>query len=299
MPTVEAIFDRESLISTETLAVLLERNDHASARRLFAHFGCIAAGLLVATAVYGTPWVVLPTLALAFLLATIFAPYHECTHGTAFATPAYNRWALTLVGVLYGVSWHAYRKFHFQHHAHTQDLQKDPEIMMDPDSLSPWPNTPARWLITLTGARFLASKISAMGACWIPGAKRFAEFPPRVRNESRVISAFWLLVLIAALSGVSGAWPLVVAFVLAHVVEGLWLTTEHSGRAEGGTILERTRTVRSNAFVRFFLWNMNYHAEHHGWLGVPWHALPTLHEHLGEHVDTQRGYVHVYRTARG
>ena len=50
MPTVEAIFDRESLISTETLAVLLERNDHASARRLLAHFGCIAAGLLVAAA---------------------------------------------------------------------------------------------------------------------------------------------------------------------------------------------------------------------------------------------------------
>ena len=216
---MEAIFDRESLIRTETLAVLLERNDHASARRLFAHFGCIGAGVLVAAAMSGTPWVVLPTLALAFFLATIFAPYHECTHGTAFATPAYNRWALTLVGVLYGVSWHAYRKFHFQHHAHTQDPQKDPEIMMDPDSLSPWPNTPVRWLITLTGARFLASKISAMGACWIPGAKRFPDFPPGARKESRVISAFWLLVLIAALSGVPGAWPLVVAFVLAHVVE--------------------------------------------------------------------------------
>jgi fatty acid desaturase len=297
---VDEIFDRENLISADTLAVLMTRNDVASGRRLLAHLSCIAGALLVAAATPGTPWVVLPTLALAFFLGTLFAPFHECTHSTAFATPAYNRFGVALTGVLFGTSWHAYRDFHYQHHAHTQDPAKDPEIMMDPNNLGPWPRTPLRWLMTLTGARFFVVKIIGMMSCWIPGPRtRFANQPARVRTETQITSAFWLIVLLAAASGAPGALPLIVAFVLAHAVQGVWLTTEHSGRAEDGSILERTRTIGSNALVRFFIWNMNYHCEHHGWPGVPWHALPTLHQHLGVHVDTQPGYLQVYRAAFG
>ena len=34
------------------------------------------------------------------------------------------------------------------------------------------------------------------------------------------------------------------------------------------------------ALVRLFAWNMPYHAEHHAYPAVPFHALPRLHERV-------------------
>jgi fatty acid desaturase len=38
------------------------------------------------------------------------------------------------------------------------------------------------------------------------------------------------------------------------------------------------RTVEMNPVFRFLYWNMNYHAEHHMFPMVPYHALPRLQE---------------------
>lgn len=62
---------------------------------------------------------------------------------------------------------------------------------------------------------------------------------------------------------------------------------EHTGMAESPNMLENTRTTQTNFLVRFFYWNMPFHAEHHLYPSVPFHALPQLHhekvrEHLSE-----------------
>ena len=75
----------------------------------------------------------------------------------------------------------------------------------------------------------------------------------------------------------------------------MWLHTEHTGRGFDGSILARTRTVETPALVRFFLWNMNYHAEHHAWPAVPWHALPHVHALVHQHVDAAPGYLALHR----
>lgn len=67
----------------------------------------------------------------------------------------------------------------------------------------------------------------------------------------------------------------------------VWLMTEHTGLPHEGTILNRTRTMHTSAFVRWWLWNMNYHAEHHAWPAVPWNALPMLHQHIASHLEHQ------------
>jgi len=49
--------------------------------------------------------------------------------------------------------------------------------------------------------------------------------------------------------------------------------------------------MRLSAFIRWWLWNMNYHAEHHAWPAVPWYALPAVHERITAHLDHQaQGY---------
>ena len=82
------------------------------------------------------------------------------------------------------------------------------------------------------------------------------------------------------------AWP------IAHVVLGFYLMAEHTGLPSTGTQPHRTRTIETNAFVRWMMWNMPYHAEHHAHPAVPFHAVPTLHESMGPGLEhTASGYL--------
>lgn len=123
-------------------------------------------------------------------------------------------------------------------------------------------------------------------APWAPPEQR-----ARLAWETRVVAIVWLALVIAALIGIPGARWLLVALILSHLFQAVWLTTEHRGLPSEGTILARTRTMRPAAFIRWWLWNMNYHAEHHAWPAIPWYALPAVHERITEHLDHQaQGY---------
>ena len=98
----------------------------------------------------------------------------------------------------------------------------------------------------------------------------------------------WLPVLAWLFAGVAGA----------HLVLGPYLAAEHTGMPTTGDVLARTRSIRSNVLVRWLLWNMPYHAEHHGWPAVPFHALPALHARVAARLPARaRGYLHVYADA--
>jgi fatty acid desaturase len=61
-------------------------------------------------------------------------------------------------------------------------------------------------------------------------------------------------------------------------------------------MLENTRTTRSLAVVRRLAWNMPYHAEHHAYPSLPFHALPGAHRLLKDRIAIQApGYVAVNR----
>ena len=71
-----------------------------------------------------------------------------------------------------------------------------------------------------------------------------------------------------------------------------YLLAEHTGCGATRDCLENTRTTLSVTLVRLFAWNMPYHAEHHAYPAIPFHALPRLHAILRcriEHVEP--GYV--------
>ncbi|MBI3300932.1 MAG: fatty acid desaturase [Deltaproteobacteria bacterium] len=123
-------------------------------------------------------------------------------------------------------------------------------------------------------------------APWAPPEQR-----ARLAWETRVVALLWFALIAAALIGITGAGWLLLALVLSHFFQAVWLTTEHRGLPFEGTILARTRTVQTSAFVRWWLWNMNYHAEHHAWPAVPWYQLPVVHARIAEHLDHEsRGY---------
>jgi fatty acid desaturase len=44
--------------------------------------------------------------------------------------------------------------------------------------------------------------------------------------------------------------------------------------------------------VKLFAWNMPFHAEHHAYPAVPFHALPALHAHVRGRIEhLEPGYV--------
>ena len=52
-------------------------------------------------------------------------------------------------------------------------------------------------------------------------------------------------------------------------------------RARRPATASRTRAPPCTwRLVHFFAWNMPYHAEHHAYPAVPFHALPRLHGHV-------------------
>jgi len=45
-------------------------------------------------------------------------------------------------------------------------------------------------------------------------------------------------------------------------------------------IFINTRTLTGPAPMRWIFWNMSYHTAHHAYPGVPFHALPALHQEI-------------------
>ena len=60
------------------------------------------------------------------------------------------------------------------------------------------------------------------------------------------------------------------------------LLAEHTGCSEDRNGLTNTRTTLASWPVRFLMWNMPYHAEHHLYPAVPFHRLPDLHRLIAE-----------------
>ncbi|MEX2479395.1 MAG: fatty acid desaturase [Gammaproteobacteria bacterium] len=279
-------FEHRALIEISTLRQLQARRDLPSVVRLTVHLAsfvllCIAVPLVHEQALLAAAC----AIALAWVWSGLFAPFHECTHRTAFRTSAANRIGAWLTGVPFMMAPAVYRTFHFEHHRHTQDPDKDPELMNDP-RYAAWPGDRRGWLIMASGWGLLQLKLRPLfGFAFKPRSEweTFARWAPRIEDpaglvrECRIVLALWLVFVVAALFIIPGGWWLLFAAWFAHVFQVLWIASEHTGLPLEGGILVRTRTVASNPFVRFWLWNMNYHAEHHAWPGIPWHQLPATH----------------------
>lgn len=295
---MEEQFETRSLLPPAVLKSLLERRTWPSLRRLALHLSSFL-GVWVLLAIHATqPVFALPlAIALAWIWSGLFAPFHECTHRTAFRTPRGNRIGAWITGIPFGMAPLVYRTFHYEHHRHTQDVTQDPELL-DP-RYAHWPDSRQGWLIANSGYGLIMLKLRPLLGFAFKPRERWTEFAPWSRHvsdpgrlvlECRVLLVLWTAFLLWAFMLPGGLWFVFAAW-FTHVFQTLWVSAEHSGLPLEGSILQRTRTVRSNAFVRFWLWNMNYHAEHHGWPAIPWHRLPQAHglvaPHLGSFV---RGY---------
>ncbi|MEL7100811.1 MAG: fatty acid desaturase [Pseudomonadota bacterium] len=260
----------------ETRTALTTRSDAKGLAHLAGHVGLIAvtgAGIAAQIPFWG-----LLLLPYGVLLVFLFTLSHECTHDTPFA----SRWLCRAVGhatapvLMLPFTW--FRYFHFAHHKHTNDTEKDPEIAGHgrPDT---WRN----YLIYLSGWGYwagnartlLKNAFGTIDAPYLPQRQHSA-----LSREARILLALYGCGVLSLFISPLILWLWLVPVLISQPVLRLYLLAEHGHCPPVADMLENSRTTLTNRAVRWLAWNMPYHAEHHAFPAVPFHKLPDLHAHL-------------------
>ncbi len=290
---------RETL-DREMLRGLNVRSDGAGLVRFAVHLMIILiTGLLVHLARNGGVLIVPMMILHGFAIVTLFAPMHECVHMTPFR----SRWLNKAVGWIAGVgsfyNSDYYRRYHHWHHRFTQDPEHDPELK------TPKPRTLAEYWLRLSGLLFWRDKVRDMVMVSL-GRTRHLPFVP---TSAHGVLAWSMRAQVALYFAVAGAAvvmksdaPLVYWLIPAILGQPLMraiLIAEHTGCNEESNGLTNTRTTLTLWPIRLLMWNMPFHAEHHLYPSIPFHALPRAHASIRERiVHLDDGYVHVNRDIR-
>lgn len=201
----------------------------------------------------------------------------------------------------------AYRRYHLQHHARTQQPD-DPDLVLS----APFPITRTsyrrKFLRDITGQTGFQQRkaqfLNALGPAEWPARRRVVHFRQKL-GPQLAVNAMLFVALAAA--GVWWAYPLLWLVPLVTwmmVITRIRNIAEHAVVPDSNDPLRNTRTTRANFFERLFIapYYVNYHLEHHLLFYVPCYNLPRVHRILTEsrHADrmeVQPNYAAVLRLA--
>ena len=240
-------------------------------------------------------WIKLPALIVyGFSFAAMFAIVHECCHRTAFASNQLNDIVAWWAGVLSGYNSTFYRRYHKWHHRYTRIEGKDPELEdIQPNSIEEYVAEISGynwWLGKIqTHFRVAAGKLDSMP--YISESAR-SEIINSTRWQLAVYGMAIACSLILQQPWFITLWllPLAVGQPILRFI----LLAEHTGCTKDDNPLTNTRTTLTWFPIQFMMWNMSFHAEHHLYPSIPFHALPEAHQELREYFTVvDRGYLKV------
>lgn len=232
---------------------------------------------------------------------------HEAAHGLMHPDRRINNWVgQWITGVPMGTDMHAYRTYHLTHHRYTQQPE-DPDLSLS----APFPTTRGsmgrKVFRDLTGQTFLkqrgAQLVMALKGIG-PGAKEQNLFVGKVM--ARFIASQLVLLALSFATGL-GALPYMIWLIALATTFQLYLRirniAEHACTSTGSNDpFTHARTTYANLLERATVapyW-VNFHSEHHLFMGVPCYNLPQAHRLLmdGGHADRMTiapGYADVLR----
>lgn len=296
------------LVTPDQLAELRERVEWKGIA-LIAHAWSIIVGAMVLVAVFPNPL----TYFLAVMLIgsrqlglaiLMHDGAHRCFSRSESRNMTLSQW---LCAYPIFADTQAYRRYHLQHHACTQQ-EDDPDLVLS----APFPITKAsyrrKFLRDISGRtgyeQRKAQLLNALGGpSWSP-LQRIGHFYDKLGRQIAVNALFCAGL---AAFGIWWAYPLlwlVPLLTWMMVITRVRNIAEHAVVADSDDPLRNTRTTEANFFERMFIapYFVNYHLEHHLLFYVPCYNLPKLHAILmhGPHaarMEVQRGYLSVLRLA--
>ncbi|MEM6409051.1 MAG: fatty acid desaturase [Pseudomonadota bacterium] len=283
---MDASFSRRKILTPQELRSLSERSDARGYLQLGSHFGAILIVGLMHWQVMGSWWVLAMGFVLGVLLNFLYAGQHELSHATVFKTRKLNEVFGRIIGFIQIFPRDFDQVMHFAHHQHTQDWERDGELVREPYTLT-------TYLLWLTGVTYWRNRIvgnirRARGIILEPYIREQEE--AKIINEARIHLA--LYATIALISVAAGSWAAltfwIIPMMLTKPVHQLQNTIEHLGLSHEQDILENTRSTRTNALFRWLCWQMPYHTAHHTFPAVPFWKL----KELNDKIEAQAGEVH-------
>jgi fatty acid desaturase len=282
----------DRVLSPAELRALSGRSNAEGAQRLGIHLALLTgAGWLVA--ICGPVTLMPAMLVFGVVQVALFAPAHEATHQTAFA----SRRANLIVGWLAAcpslLNLHFYTSYHFAHHRHTQIPGQDPELDMAP------PDDLGGYIRRILGVPYWRLRLLVIADCWRGDLGRY----PYISEQASSIVIRSVRGMSAALVGGSVVsallfgWETPFVFwilpqLLCQPFLRAYVLAEHTGCTMDRNGLTNTRTTLTSAAVRLLMWNMPYHAEHHLYPSIPFHRLPETHVAIGDRLGfVQPGYL--------
>lgn len=204
-------------------------------------------------------------VAAGFVLSGFLNLAHECLHRSLVSARSINSIIGNLAANVLLVNYTAYTDKHLKHHR-CLATDEDTESAVQFESLR-------QYMWAMSGVGFLASNLRLNAHLIfgrIPSYLEKTQRRAQARGEALRIAA-WFLMIVA----VTGVWPLALLtiYIGPLVIAYFWLMffglPEHYGCEPVQPRYLASRTTTSNCFVRFFMWNANFHTEHHRYPSAP------------------------------
>lgn len=256
---------------------------------LIAHCWAVIMAIIAAATYWGNP--------AGWLLAVIFIGgrqlglailMHDGAHGLLHPVRRTNNFlGQWITGAAVGTDLQAYRTYHLTHHRYTQQPE-DPDLPLS----RPFPTTPAsmrrKILRDITGIVFLKQR-------YAQAVMAIKSFGPDAKEQNIFIGKAFIRVLILQTALLTASlllygWTPFLLWIAALATSfQLFLRirniAEHACTATGSDDpFSHARTTKANLLERATVapyW-VNYHSEHHLFMGVPCYHLPLAHRLLGE-----------------
>ena len=284
------------LLPRDTIRRLSQRSDARGALQLGIHLALLIATALLVWTSRGQVWLAAALLLHGVVLCFLFCALHECIHRTAFRSRPLNDVVAWLCGALLVLPPGYFRLFHFAHHRYTQNPARDPELALAP------PASTAAYCWRVSGLPYWRERLQTSLRHALSGRVSEPFVPaagaPAVVREARTLWGGYLAIAAASIYLHSAAALLywIVPALLGQPFLRLFLLAEHTGCALDEDMRANTRTTYSNAALRLLTWRMPYHAEHHSFPSVPFHALPRVNALLAAQWRvTSPGYLALHR----
>ncbi|EJF77894.1 Fatty acid desaturase [Candidatus Bartonella washoeensis] len=230
---------------------------------------------------------------LGLLFSGLFSVMHYCGHGTLLASRKLNRILGTLFSMPILMNFSLYKFFHFVHHQRTSQLgDTEPK-----GELNSFPS----YFLALSNLDFIYGFFRLS----IASLFNYRSFFIKNRKQLNHVKLDTIFLL---------GWIVFIAFVTFYYPKfslmGYWLPlqiglsfnfytsfAEHYECSLSKNKLSNTRTVYlKSRILKYFLFNSNYHAEHHFLPSVPPWNLPKVNFYIKESLQhTQKSYYQIHK----
>lgn len=202
-----------------------------------------------------------------------FTVMHESMHGVAHENRAVNAWLGRPMGLLLSVSSPMFRAVHYEHHSHTNDPERDPDLFV---ARAPM------WLLPLW----------VLGIVMEYRRHYYGRRLWRSRGElAEVLGVESLLALVVAAALVTGhfaALTVVWIFPMLLAVACLAMAFDYLPHYPYDS-RERYLDTRiyPGRFSSAVLLGQNYHLIHHLWTTVPWYRYRSVFEAIRPELEAR------------